>query len=166
MEMLKRRRKPTCVTGWWSTLIQKNHAKHAQQRLNLPAFQPKRESSGKLHPRTAAAGILVLSVRDNCAKYAAFRETSHPSCSQCKGTYIRSRAVSMAERLCCDLNSSWENTPDNRGAEPVRNAPPPLRLPSKRRRNGEQPSPVATLQVSNSEHLCCRHKHEQKQNQS
>lgn len=38
----------------------------------------------------------------------------------------------MAERLCCDLNSWWENTPDNHGPKPVRNPSPPLRLPSER----------------------------------
>lgn len=108
--------------------------KHAQQPINPSTFQPQRGINvfRKLHPQTAAAGILVLFVRaGNCAKYAALHEISDRSWSQHKEIDIKSQAMSVAERLCCDLNSWEEIRPTIPNAKPGRKSSSPLRLPSR-----------------------------------
>lgn len=81
-----------------------------EQPINQSEFQHQRGINlfRKLHPPTAAAGILMLLVRvDKCAKYAAQHEIGDRSWSKHKGRDTKSRAVSVPERLCCDLNN-WE----------------------------------------------------------
>lgn len=80
----------------------------------------------------------MLLVRvDECAKHAAPHEISDQSWSWHKGRDIKSQAMSVPERLCCNLNSWEEIRPTISNPKPGRNPSSPLRLPLMWRRNGE-----------------------------
>lgn len=146
--------------------------KHAQQPINLSAFQHQRGINvfRKLHPQTAAAGILMLLVRvENCAKYAALHDqrpklvvtqrNSHQEPSHVGGREAALRSQQLGG-----------NTPDNprskAGKKTISSAPASINVETERRKRktlvwqmspGPTPCPAATLQVSISEHLRWQH---------
>lgn len=81
-----------------------------EQPINQSEFQHQRGINlfRKLHPPTAAAGILMLLVRvDKCAKYAAQHEIGDRSWSKHKGRDTKSRAEPCrCQRGCAAISTT------------------------------------------------------------